>query len=160
MRKAMLLAVSMLLFAACSKEEPTAPEPTWLTETKALLVGSWHGELYSESLNTTESEDIVFSPFSTPYEEVSLFGTFEAYGVAEVEQYQNDHLLQVSKRCLFTIVGKEEGKGVTVSFYPCDEDNEVVGKEDKRTLVRVSSTEFKMRPYGTTERNNKTYTKL
>lgn len=163
MRKSMLLAVAMLLFTACSNDDPTPTEPSWLTETKALLVGTWYGEKHSEVFNTTEAEEIRFEPFATSREVVSLFGTFEAYGLAYMTEFLNGEPWGYSYadggaiRCYYSL---EKGYDcVEVSFYEINADNEVINKADKRELYPVSSTEFVMRPSGTAETMNMTYHK-
>lgn len=158
MRRIMYLAIVLLLCTACTKDDPQGGlEPTYITTMKELLTGSWHGELYSETTNTTECEDLTFRPFREVEKVVSLFGTFDAYGTVQVESYINDHLLPTSELCLYTIVGYDSGVGYIVSFYPCDNDNEVIGKEDKRILIPENDTAFLMRKYGLTERNNRRY---
>lgn len=164
MRKTMLLAVALLLFTACSKDDPTPTDPAWLTETKALLVGTWYGEKYSETFNTTEAEKIKFEPSTTSHKEVSLFGTFEAYGVAYMTEYLNGEPWGYSYtdgeiRCYYSLDWDYGEDCVVVSFYKINDDNEVINKADKRELRPVNSTEFVMRPYGTGEGLNMTYNK-
>lgn len=165
MRNSMLLAVALLLFTACSKDDPTPTEPTWLTEAKALLVGTWYGEKYSETFNTTEAEEIKFEPSATSHEEVSLFGTFEVYGVAYMTEFLNgkpwgySYAENGAIRCYYSLEWDYGDDCVVVSFYEINADNEVINKADKRELHPVSSTEFVMRPSGTGEAQNMTYKK-
>lgn len=162
MRKSLLMALSLLFILSCGGEEPMPPsEPQWLTETRTMLVGSWHGDKYSETFNNTECEDIEFTPYDEPREIVSLFGAFDAYGIAMIEQYylteqSEDSLLKISKRCFYTF---SQGDNIMMSFYECDEDDNVTDEEDKRIFRRISNTEFLMRKYGLTESNNKVYRK-
>ena len=159
MRKLIYL-ISLLLFcSACSDDKSQERlDPPWLTAIRELFVGSWHGELCSEALEITECEDLLFTPFAERVNVVSQFGTFDADGMVLVEGYYGDHLLQTSKRCLYTIVGYR-GEEYLVSFYPCNDENEVTGGEEKRIVIPESATLFYMRKYGLSEQNNKRYEK-
>lgn len=161
MKKILFTALSLLLLAACNGGEGNPPtEPQWLTDTRKMLVGSWHGERFYNALNCLDCEDIVFSPFDNSREIVSLFGTFEAYGTANVVQYRyveqkQDTLSKLSIRCFYTL--SQWGGDIILSFYRCDEDDFVVNREDGRVFNRISDTEFLMRGrYASTE-TTKTY---
>lgn len=154
------MVVALLLLTACSKDEPQQTiEPVWLSELKGVLDGSWHGERYSEVTNTTENEDIVFSSFEEAREVTSLFGSFTAQGTADLEEYTNDGLLPMSKRCLYALTSKSNTGEYSISFYPCNEDGQVISKADNRILRLTSKTQFYMRPYGLTEGNDLLYNK-
>lgn len=154
------MAVALLLLTACSKGEPQQTiEPVWLSELKEVLNGSWHGERFSEVTNTAQNEDIVFTSFEEAREVTSLFGSFTAQGVAEIEQYTNDGLLQMSERCLYALTAKSSTGEYCISFYPCDENGKVISKADNRILRLTSKTQFYMRPYGLSEGNDLLYNK-
>ena len=160
MRKIFLI-FALLFSISCSSENEgqLVIEAEWMVKARQLLEGVWNGELVSPVTGLTECEDIVFTPFDTPKEQVSIFGEFIAYGVAELEHYFDDHLLQTEYRCLFTILDYDTSDGLLIAFYPCNEKNEVTGREDKRILFVESSTKFYMRKYGLTKENNFTYIK-
>lgn len=158
-----IFSIFIILFSiACSSENENTVvlEAEWEVKARQLLIGSWHGELYSAVTNSTECEDIVFIPFEEKQEKVGLSGKFQASGVAEIEHYYNDHLLETEERCLFSIIDYDTTDGLLIAFYPCDENNEVIGREDKRLLIAESLTKFYMRKYGLTRENNLTYTKI
>ncbi len=160
MKRLLIWATALLLCAACTKDnEPTVTEPAWVATLNSYLSGTWYGERYSGTFNTTDHEDIVFAPFATK-EVVSLFGTFNAHGVAVITKYTNDHLLETTERCLYSI-GDEYKKenGYFLSFYPCDESNEVISREDKRILRKTGETQFRMRSSGLTIENELEYSK-
>lgn len=159
--KKLLLVLTILFSISCSSddEKPVVLEAEWEVKARQLLVGSWHGELFSSVTNSTECEDIVFIPFEEKQEKMGLSGKIQAYGVAEIEHYFNDHLLQTEQKCLFTVLDYDSVEGLLIAFYPCNEKNEIIGREDKRVLFAESLTKFYMRKYGLTKENNLTYTK-
>ncbi len=162
MKKVITLAVVALLFAGCSSDdEPnTEKKGSEVAELATMLDGDFYGERYSSVLNYTEHEDISFHPFSEPRENVSYFGTFTAYGLATVVRYVNDHSDAPSyhKTCLYTF-GTGTRNERTLSFYPCVENWDVTGSEDRRIIVVESASSFKMHHYGETEDNALTYSR-
>lgn len=163
MRKFFILAIVALLFAGCSSDdEPNTKENTdkEVAALADMLNGAFFGERYSSVLNYTEHEDITFQPFSEPRENVSYFGTFTAYGVASVIRYVNDHsdTPSYNKTCLYTF-GTGTRNERTISFYPCIENWDVTGSEDRRIIVVESASSFKMHHYGETEDNALTYSR-
>ena len=163
MKKIFTLAIVTLLFAGCSSDDEPNNEQNTDKEVAALadmLNGSFYGERYSSVLNYTEHEDIIFHPFSKPRENVSYFGTFKAYGVASVVRYINDNsdTPSYNNTCLYTF-GTGTRNERTISFYPCIDNWEVTGKEDRRIAVIMSANSFKMHRYGETEDNALTYSR-
>ena len=165
MKRVIALVATLAIFVACSKEKETQTEPEWLKETKALLVGTWYGEKYSETLNITEAEEIKFEPSATVQKIVSLVGTFDAYGVAYMTEYINGKPSGYSSvvggaiRCYYSLEWNYGHDYVVVSFYQLNDDSYITRKIDDRILLPVSNTEFIMRPYGTAESCNMTYNK-
>ncbi len=163
MKKTILFAIAALCLCGCSSDDETqtggAPE-TGVEELRQYFVGSFQGARYSSVLNVTDHEDIVFRPFTKPTDIVSLYGSFTAYGVAQVCRYVNDHkdTPSYAKRCLYTF-GTGTRNERTLSFYPCVENTEVTGSEDRRIIGSRSETSFTMYNYGETADNALTYNK-
>lgn len=162
MKRIILLCIGAIaLFSGCSNDSD-APEPTdnEITAVAQVLNGRFFGTLYSQITNTTETEEITFSQYSSTKEIVSILdGTVVAYGTAVVTTYTNDHLLEVSKNCYYSIQVAYTGAQPTVSFYPHSDSGEINSKEDKRIITILSNSSFKMRKYGLSVNNDKTFTK-
>ena len=152
------MAAAVLLGCSDNKEESVdSVQGAYFKELATTLNGNWKGELYHSATNTTEHEDIVFKKWNNPQEVVSLFGTFTGYGVAELRQYVNDGLLLVEEYCIFSL--DTWGNEPLVVFYPCNDELEVISREDKRNIEILDGNSFNMRNYGTTEANNLHYTR-
>ena len=162
-KRSLFLAVALTAVAlfGCSKDgEETVIESgqeAYLRELATTLNGSWKGELYSSATNTTEHEDIVFKKWDKPQEVVSLFGTFTGYGVAELRHYYDDGLLLIEDFCIFAL--DMWGNEPLVIFYPCNDELEVVSREDKRSIELLDGNSFNMRTYGTGEATSLHYTR-
>lgn len=87
----------------------------------------------------------------------SLFGTFTGYGVAELRHYYDDGLLLTEDYCIFAL--DTWGNDPLVIFYPCNDELEVVCREDKRNIELLDGNSFNMRSYGTGESTSLHYTR-
>lgn len=153
--------LALLLFAACSKNDE-APQNTdkEVAAATQVLNGKFVGSLYSSATNTTETEEMTFSPYSSAKEMTSVLdGKIKVYGTAVVTKYTNDHLLEVTHNCYYSVNVAYTGAQPTVSFYAYAENGDINNKEDKRIITILSNSSFKMRDYGLSENNNKTFTK-
>lgn len=160
MKKIFICAMlSLSLLTSCGGSEEDAPELTTEYEQniRAALNGTFHGERFSSATNVRENEDIRFEPFDKPRQEVSGFGTFNAYGIAVLTDYLNDNEPTGSITCLYSLNTSTDP--FTLSFYQY-ENGAVVNREDRRTVQFETPDLFYMRPYGTTVENNKTYTRV
>lgn len=157
-----------LLLLSCSdnKDEPSVMTTEFIYNSLNLLNGVYHGEHYSETTNTTEHEDIVFTPYM-PFGKTKevygvLSGTITVFGTASVCSYHNDHLLETNKTYYlsFNDYGEYPPEYVFyVSFYQYGDHGKVIGSEDRRIVTILSKNKFLMRRYGTTEENNLLYVK-
>lgn len=163
MKKILLLfvVVAITVFAGCSKEDsndglPKDPAVAAITQ---VLSGKFIGSLQSTT-SPTETEELTFNPYLTAKEAVSIIdGRITVYGTAVVVKYYNDHLLEISENCYYSVNVDYKGENPTVSFYPYSESGEIDNKEDKRIITMLSNNSFKMRDYGLTDRNDKTFIK-
>ncbi|WP_346701238.1 hypothetical protein [uncultured Alistipes sp.] len=99
----------------------------------------------------------MFRKWDKPQEVVSLFGTFTGYGVAELRHYYDDGLLLTEDYCIFAL--NMWGNEPLVIFYPCNDELEVVSREDKRSIELLDGNSFNMRTYGTGEATSLHYTR-
>lgn len=139
-RLLLISAVCLAALAGCSKE---TPQPKDEEAGKIASVLNGHFKAQTESLGSMEYDEITFRPFASPKEVVSLFGTFNAYGSADISHYFNDHALETGGTYYYTI----DGYNSSVSFYGYSGDN-VTSGEDKYDYSPVSSSEFKLRKHG------------
>lgn len=163
-RKSVIFAslVFAVVVSGCSKDDDTTSQniDKEIAAIVQVLNGKFVGSLYSSVTNTTETEEITFSPYSSPQNITSILdGTIKAYGTAIVTQYTNDHLLEITKNCYYSVNVDYVGAQPTISFYPYSENGEINNREDKRIITILSNDSFKMRNYGLTENNDKTFTK-
>lgn len=174
-----VLAICLLSFStvSCSDDKDDQPEITsvHIGECNKFFNGTFHGERYDKSTNTTECEDIVFSPFERHKTVFGvLTGEVNVWSIASVTKYvttgnAGDHLMEVKKTCFvdYPLTPYPDcdynDTGFSIVFYPCDGKETITGSEDKRFVTLAGAVEtqtgFKMRPYGTTEENDLIYTK-
>jgi hypothetical protein len=156
-----IMLVAALLIVSCSKEdEPSQNTDKEVASVTQVLNGKFVGSLYSSATNTTETEEITFSPYSSAKEVISIIdGSIKVYGTSIVTKYTNDHLLEVTNNCYYSVNVDYIGAQPTVSFYPYHESGEINNREDRRIITILSNSSFKMRRYGLTEINDKTFTK-
>lgn len=150
----------LLIVVSCSKSDNRAPttDPAVKAITQ-VLNGKFIGSLNS-SVGPTETEELTFNPYPVAKEVVSIIdGRITVYGTAIVVKYYNDHLMEISKNCYYTVNVDYKGENPTVSFYPYSESGEINNKEDKRIITILSNNSFKMRDYGLTDLNDKTFLK-
>lgn len=158
-----LLLVALLVGCAKDKEEDLPTFTPAEKEFLQIITGKFVGSHYSSSINTTQTEEITFTPYADPREVVSIIdGKVRTVGTAIVVKYTDNHLLETKTNCYYSNDFKE-GLSVTeptISFYSYSDNGEINNKEDKRIIIVSSSTEdkfFEMRPYGTTAENNVKY---
>lgn len=152
--------LALLLVMACSKSEDAQSTDKEVAAVSQVLNGKFVGTLYSSTTNTTETEEMTFSPYSSTKEMTStLDGKIKVYGTAVVTKYTNDHQLEITHNCYYCVNVAYSGAQPTVSFYAYAENGEINNKEDKRIITILSNNSFKMRGYGLSEDNNKTFTK-
>jgi len=137
-----IMAVCIAALVGCSKEAPQQSDEA-AEKIAAVLTGHFKSQI--ETLGNIEYEEITFNPYASPKETVSLFGTFNAYGTAQIVHYYGDHLLETGGTYLYSI----DGQNSCVSFYGYDGTNVTKG-EDRRVYIPVSITEFKLKEYGST----------
>lgn len=151
-----------VIVSGCSKDDddPAQDIEKEIYSITQILNGKFVGSLYSSTTNTTETEEITFFPYSSTKDITSIFdGTIKVYGTAIVTKYTNDHLFEMTNNCYYSVNVDYIGAQPTVSFYPYHESGEINNREDKRIITILSNTSFKMRDYGLTENNDKTFTK-
>lgn len=152
----------LLFVVACSKnnDDPIQNTDKEVAAVTEVLNGKFIGSLYMSTINVTETEEITFSPYSSAKEISSLLdGKIKVYGTAIVTEYVNDHLLEITHNCYYSVSVAYAGAQPILTFYPYSEIGEVNNKADKRIISILSNSSFKMRDYGLTEDNNKTFTK-
>lgn len=159
MKKYTAIVMLLLLVVACSKSEDTQNTDKEVAAVTQVLNGKFVGSLYSSATNTTETEEMTFSPYSSTKEMTSLDGKIKVYGTIVVTKYTNDHLLEVTRNCYYSVNVAYPGAQPTISFYAYAENGAINNKEDKRIIIILSNSSFKMRDYGLSENNNKTFTK-
>ena len=143
-----------VVISGCSKNDDTISQniDKEIAAIVQVLNGKFVGSLYSSVTNTTETEELVFSPYSAPKDVMSILdGTIKAYGTAIVTKYTDDHLLEITKNCYYSVNVDYIGAQPTISFYPYSENGEINNREDKRIITILSNDSFKMR--------DKTFTK-
>lgn len=151
-----------VIVSGCSKDddEPSQNVEKEVASIAQILNGKFVGSLYSSVTNATETEEITFSPYSSTKDITSIFdGTIKVHGTAIVTKYTNDHLLEMTNNCYYSVNVAYIGAQPTVSFYSYSENGEINNREDKRIITILSNNSFKMRDYGLTENNDKTFTK-
>ena len=161
MRKFLISIILIIpfVFTSCSddKENGDSPSPAE-KEILQVLNGKFIGSLYSFTTNTTETEEITFTPYSSAQEKVSVIdGRVVVYGTAYLVTYFNDHLLEIAENCYYSV--NVDYDGAIISFYSYSEICEINGREDKRIISIESDNSFKMRKYGLAENNDKTFYK-
>lgn len=149
MKKYIAIVMLLLLVVACTKSEDTQNTDKEVAAVTQVLNGKFVGSLYSSATNTTETEEMTST----------LDGKIKVYGTAVVTKYTNDHLLEVTHNCYYSVNVAYLGAQPTVSFYAYAENGEINNKEDKRIIAILSNNSFKMRGYGMAENNDKTFTK-
>lgn len=161
MMKNYIMLVVTLLVISCSKDdEPSQNTDKEVASVTQILNGKFTGSLFSSVTNTTETEEMTFSPYSSAKDITSILdGAIKVYGTAVVTKYTNDHLLEITHNCYYSVNVDYIGAQPTVSFYAYSENGEINNKEDKRIITILSNNSFKMRNYGLTENNDKTFTK-
>ena len=159
MKKFFILTFALLALAACggSDDEPSEITTQYEQNIRKTLNGKFHGERKSTIGDITENEDIEFQPYDKPRQITSLFGTFNAYGIALTCDYINDNPPFATYRNYYVLDTSREP--FTLSFYRCNDNGDVTNREDKRIIDVQSFDLFYMRSYGTTAENNKTYTR-
>lgn len=147
MRKMLLFAaVIIAAFTGCSKDDTTPQTDDATAKIAAVLNGHFVSKI--KTLGNDEIEEVTFKPFASPKEIISLFGTFKAYGTAEISHYYDDHLLETGGSYYYSIEGAViDGYSSYVSFYKYSGDYVTEGA-DKREYTPVSATEFKLRESG------------
>lgn len=161
MKKFLLLciAIASMAFIACSKDKENNNLPSKVEkDILQVLDGKFVGSLYSPVTNTTETEEITFTPYSSAQEKVSVIdGRIVVYGTAHLVEYFNDHLLEIKENCYYSV--SVNNSDAIISFYSYSESGEINGREDKRIISIESDNSFKMRKYGLAENNDKTFYK-
>ena len=160
MKRGLFLALAMfaIVLLGCSEdreEQIESKQEAYFKELATTLHGSWKGELYSSVTNSTEHEDIVFEKWDAPRVVFSLFGTFTGYG--ELCHYYNDGLLQIDDYCIFAL--DLSGDDPLVIFHPCNDELEVISREDKRTIKLLDNNNFSMHRSGMAEATSLHYTR-
>ena len=162
------LLIAVLVSCSESKDEPEAPAFN-AEELKiaACLTGSFSGSSFSSATNTTETEELTFSPFSAP-RKIMVLDYIGVGGVSLQDRetwvlgsviytkYVNDHLLETSKNCYYSVSIPYSGAAIKLELYPYGNDGEVNNHTESFTISSVSANSFVMRPYGTGESLNKT----
>lgn len=146
MKKLIIMAAACIAaLTGCSKDDSQTKTDDPTEKVASVLNG--HFVSQAESLGNIEYEELTFSPFATPMEIVSLFGTFTAYGSVVRAHYFDDHLLETGGTYYYTIQCSTVSSTTYVSFFQYS-GGDVTGGEDKREYTPVSSTEFKLRSNG------------
>lgn len=157
------LLLAVLVSCSESKDEPEAPAFN-AEELKiaACLNGSFSGSSFSSSTNTTETEELSFSPFAEP-RKMSVMDYVGVGGVsmqirdawvlgsAVYTKYVNDHLLETSKKCYYSVSVPYSGASAKLELYPYGDNGEVNNHTESFTISSVTAISFVMRPYGTGE---------
>jgi hypothetical protein len=154
-----IILIITFTFIGCSddKENGNLPSPAE-KEILQVLDGKFVGSLYSPVTNTTETEEITFTPYSSAQEKVSVIdGRIVVYGTAHLVEYFNDHLLEMTENCYYSV--SVNYSDAIISFYSYSESGEINGREDKRIISIESDNSFKMRKYGLAENNDKIFYK-
>ncbi len=162
------LFLAALVSCSDSKDEPEAPAFN-AEELKiaACLSGSFSGSSFSSATNTTETEELTFSPFATPrkmwvLDYVGVGGVSlqdrEAWvlGSAVYTKYINNHLMESSQKCYYSVSVPYSGASAKLELYPYGDNGEVNNHTESFAISSVTATSFVIRPYGTGEGLNKT----
>lgn len=162
-----LISVIFILPSCSSNNEapdssPAKPSAAEL-EIADLLDGKFIGSVYSASTNTTETEELSFYPYASLENKFvwDLVGTsihsreVWIFGKALYVKYFNDHLLQISRDCYYSVSIPYSGASPILELYPYGEDGEVNNRTESFYLSSVSASSFVMRPVGTGEDLNK-----
>lgn len=162
------LFLAVLFACSDSKDEPEASAfNAEELRIAAYLNGSFSGSSFSSSTNTTETEELTFSPFAEPckmsvMDYVGVGGVSmqirDAWvlGSAVYTKYVNDHLLETSKKCYYSISVPYSGASIKLELYPYGDNGEVNNHTESFAISSVTVNSFVMRPYGTGEGLNKT----
>ena len=142
MKRILLLAVAVLLFAGCSSDdEPKVSEiDKEISAVLQVLNGHFTGEVYSETLNTTEHWEYTFTPYQSPKSITNLFAAdYKAHGTVHISHYFNDHLLQVDNDSYYTVVIAYKGATPKLSLYQHNSEGYVTHQEQTIRVTVVSS---------------------
>lgn len=169
--KNLFFAVFAALFLASCSDSKDEPEASVFNDAElkisSCLNGSFSGSSFSSATNTTETEEMSFSPFPAPrkmwvLDYVGVGGVSlqdrEAWALGSVvyTKYVNDHLLEVTKRCYYSVSAPSSGAAAKLELYPYGENGEVNNHTESFSISSVTSNSFVIRPYGTGEALNKT----
>ena len=169
--KKMLFAIFAALFLASCSDSKDEPEVSVFNDAElkiaSCLNGSFSGSSFSSATNTTETEEMSFSPFSEPRKIMVL--DYVGVGGVSVQnrdawvlgsvvytKYVNDHLLEVTKRCYYSVSAPSSGASAKLELYPYGDNGEVNNHTESFSISSVTSASFVIRPYGTGEGLNKT----
>lgn len=156
MRKIIPFAIMALSVMSCSKEETEQPAMNeTVKEIWTTLYGTYKGT-YISSLTGKEqySETIEFHPYPEPKEitpVVILFPCFTAYGTAIITDTRFEFISGSSN--YYYSINITYGEP-TISFFECDDDGDVINREDKRIIKDWGISQFKMWNYGIAEEGN------
>lgn len=159
MKKVILFILTACLFS-CSKDAEQVTHNPAIDEAVSFFDGKFKGSLYSPTLNSTDYEELTFSPYHSTKQMLSLDGYVQVFGSAIDVKYVNDGLFKISKNCYYSISESYSNDAVVlVSFYEYDSSGQIINREDKRKVSVFAGNTFKMRSYGLSASNNLTYIK-
>ena len=152
-----LIAISALA-SSCSDEPATSDVDNEEAKIAAMFNGFYSGSTYSSVTNTTETETMNFSPYASaqkielPYSP----GWAWVFGTVDYSKYYNDHLLEVSRQCYYTVTMDYVGATTVLRLYPYGDNGSVNSHNYDYIVSSVTPTSFVMRLEGLTADNNKT----
>lgn len=163
MKKFLYLFLLPVMFLSCSGDDvPSESEiDPVVSEVLSVLNGHFVFSVYQPVTNTTETEELTFSPFSEPKNIVSVLeGEFVAHGNALVVSYFNDEKFKVSDDCFFSVTRPSSLSDPLLWFYEYNENGEVVNRSESSYIKIISGSSFVLYPRGgTADENGKKFVK-
>lgn len=168
--KKYLFPLFFVVLVSCSESKDEPEPPAFNAEELKIatcLNGFFSGSSFSSSTNTTETEELTFSPFAEP-RKMSVMDYVGVGGVsiqirdawvlgsAVYTTYINDHLLETSKNCYYSVSIPYSGASIKLELFPYGDNGEVNNHTEAFAISSVSANSFVMRPYGTGEELSKT----
>lgn len=143
MKQVIIYIILATFCASCSNDDEQIESGTegQTKEIAQVLNGKFVGFEYSETTNTTKVCEITFIPYTSPKTEEWIENTttklITFYGICEMIEYYNDHLLEVDNTWKYSIDIAYDGAQPELKFYP-----DVYGRTESHKITIINSSSF------------------